>query len=235
MTLVRLVLEYLSYVVSVASILYWAWWGLRRFGSGRTVSRFFQSQQVKIYFPLRRHPENRMVIANEDFLAALELSNFLRSYGLNVNFEELQPAGNREFDAGSVVICGPKSSEAVTWLYASDPQYVVEERGGAWLIRECATNNYLQSPIDREPREPKDIAYIGRRTNTQRKRFLLIGGVHAAGSLGAVRYIANYRNIRLLLAQAGDAAFSMVVRAGFNPDRLGDTQVEILLPAQSHS
>jgi hypothetical protein len=234
LTSVRLVLDWLSYLVTVASVVGWTWAMARRRGRRRIARRFFGADNVKIYFPIRRHAENRMVIANEDFLAASELSGFLRACGLKTSFQEIKPAGNYEFAVGSVAICGPKSSEAVKRLYDDDPNFVLEEHKSAWEIRERSTGNYLRSPMDRQPPEPMDLAYIGRRQNTQRQHFLLIGGIHAAGSLGAIKYLANIENIEKLIDQVGDRGFSMVVKTGFNTEQLNTMQAEVLLPAQKH-
>ena len=62
--------------------------------------------KVVIYLPLREN-ERRLVIANEDFLSALDLSNFLRGYGIVSTVQEIPPRGRVDFDAGSIVICEP--------------------------------------------------------------------------------------------------------------------------------
>ena len=232
--IVRDFFDWLSYTVNVVVFSGWIVTRISRFGKRRTVSRFFQSHNVTVYLPLRLHQGSRMVIANEDFAAALELTSFLRRHKVESNFKEIPPAGAFEFDAGSVVICGPKSSEAVKRLYSSDPHFSLEERQGMWKIHEHATNNFLESPMDRTPSEEKDIAYIGRRRNARGETFLLVGGVHAAGSLGAIRYIANYANIRRLLAETKDAPFSAVISAGFRPDKAEIIHAEMLLSIRRH-
>ena len=58
----------------------------------RIVARFFGGFKVVIYLPLREN-ERRLVIANEDFLSALDLSNFLRRYGIVSTVQEIPPRG----------------------------------------------------------------------------------------------------------------------------------------------
>jgi len=58
-----------------------------------------------------------------------------------------------------------------------------------------------------------DLAYVGRHQDDGRVA-VHIAGIHAIGSLGAVRYLAAH--LAELFAQAGDTSFSLVVRASYD-------------------
>lgn len=226
-------LDWLSYAVNVVVVLGWLWGSSRHLFRRRAVTRFFGSAKVHIYLPLRQS-ESRLMIANEDFLSALELSAFLRSHGIASSFEGIPPHGEVLFAAHSIVICGPKSSGTVRDIYASDPHYVVEKGGTSWQIRERTTGNVLYSPMDREPPEDKDVAYLARVHNTQGQPILVVAGLHAAGSYGAISFLTVPRNLRSLLRTCGRRQFSVVIMTSFSAATMTIAASEVLLAPRCH-
>jgi hypothetical protein len=65
----------------------------------------------------------------------------------------------------------------------------------------------------------RDIAYLARLQRPDGRPFLVIAGVHAVGSLGAVAYLSNTDRIRSLHNAVGGGTFSMVVECSFSRTR----------------
>ena len=71
-------------------------------------------------------------------------------------------------------------------------------------------NTVSNNEQDEEPQATKsDVAYLGRIAFDDRRSLVLIAGVHAIGSIGAVHYLRT--NLIGLHHEVGDRQFSMVV------------------------
>jgi hypothetical protein len=92
---------------------------------------------------------------------------------------------------------------------AADPLLAfAQDDEGRWTLSDKTTEERLTSPMDQGSAD-EDLAYLGRlpyRDGT----LLVIAGIHALGSHGAVEYLAN--NLPSLYKTVGTHAFSTVVR-----------------------
>jgi hypothetical protein len=116
-----------------------------------------------------------------------------------------------------VVVCGPKTSPAVGKAYDADPRLSFETLAdGRWALRERDSDRVHTSPTDNPDRpEPRDVAYLGRLPRPDGNgTFLLIGGVHAIGSLGVAQYVSDH--LAEVYDEAGTRPFSMVVGCGYD-------------------
>ena len=225
-------LEYLSYLVNLIVAASWSWKIGRDLWGRRTVRRLVGKGRVTIHLATRQNSSGRRVIANEDFFAALELADFLRKNGVQCDLREIPPNQDVDFEKNSVVICGPKSSEFVKSIYRQDGHYTFELVNDAWVLVDQATGNHLVSPLDRNPPEEKDLAYLGRARNRGGHPYLMLAGLHAIGSFGAVQFLSNRRNIKSLVRKAGDQDFSTILVTTFNRQKMKVLKAEIFLPVR---
>ena len=181
--------------------------------------------------PLRPGGERSLpVIASEDALAYDRLSHQLRELLLAV--EQLRiPVDGGWTPAGDVVaICGPKSSPVSAAALAADPLLDFnEEPGGRWVIADRADGTRYLSPLD-DGEDDRDIAYLGRLPVPGGGTMLLIAGVHALGSVGAVDYLAGHA--AELYRQVGEGTFSMVTTSRHDGERVLESGA--LCPARVH-
>lgn len=186
---------------------------------------------MTVAVPLRPGLERSLpVIASEDALAYERLAAYLRDLLLPV--EQLRiPVGGDWRPRGDVVaICGPKSSPISAAALAADPLLDYrEEPGGRWVIADRASGERWGSPMDDEPRTDRDIAYVGR-LPVPGGSMLLIAGVHALGSLGAVDWLVAHA--AELYRRVGDGPFSMVTASRHDGERVLGS--EALCPARPH-
>jgi hypothetical protein len=112
-----------------------------------------------------------------------------------------------------VVICGPKSSTVTADALTADPVLdFAQNDTGHWIIRDRDSGTVYGSGIDDDPATDSDVAYLGRLPYRDGS-MLLIAGVHAIGSVGAVHYLT--RHIAELYAQVDADPFSCVIRSPF--------------------
>lgn len=117
------------------------------------------------------------------------------------------PVGGDWQPRGDVVaICGPKTSPVTATALAADPQLDFRREDGRWLIADRADGTRFTSPLD-DGEPDRDIAYLGR-LPVPGGSVLLIAGVHALGSVGAVDWLVGHA--AELYQEVGDGPFSMV-------------------------
>jgi hypothetical protein len=195
---------------------------------------FFGVGPVSVAVPLRAVPGRALpVISSEDARAAERLTKLLSDLAFQVEQLRIPPDGRWEPSPEAVAICGPKSSPITSDAISSDPFLTFEpEVTGRWTIRERDGGQVYESPMDAVPAEDwSDVAYVGRLALPHGGRTLLvIAGVHALGSVGAVDYLA--RNLPDLYAEVGTRRFSMVVRSDHDGETV--TGSELLCPPRVH-
>jgi hypothetical protein len=185
---------------------------------------------VTVALPLRPGGERSLpVIASEDALAYDRLVRCLRELLLAV--EQLRiPVDGRWTPHGDVVaICGPKSSPVSAAALARDPLLDFRaEPDGRWVIADRADGTRYLSPMD-DGEPDRDVAYVGR-LPVPGGTMLLIAGVHALGSVGAVDYLVTHAAD--LYEEVGDGLFSMVTASRHDGERVLES--EALCPARRH-
>jgi transcriptional regulator with XRE-family HTH domain len=202
----------------------------------RSALRVLGGHELVIAVPLRTLGAGRPVIAHEDFLASDTLARFARELGLDTTVEQISPAGDLDWNAEQlVVICGPKSSPTMAALLEQDPHYAfAPDARGRWRLVDRGTGNELVSPLDRETPSDQDLAYVARLARPDGRTFLHIAGVHAAGSMGAVHYLIQPRNLRALDRDTGRRRFSMVVASKFTRSPLAVVSAAALTAPRVH-
>ncbi|MDP8929992.1 MAG: helix-turn-helix transcriptional regulator [Actinomycetota bacterium] len=213
-------------------------WSLRR-SLRRTAGALFGSSPVTIALPLRLMGAGRELLAHEDFEAGERLATFLRGLGIDVSLTKVSPSGEIDLSAeGLIAICGPKSSPVIAEQFDNDPHFgFLPDRFERWRIIERATGNEILSPLDRAAPTDQDLAYVGRLPRPDRSgTFLLIAGIHAIGSLGAVHFLTQAHNLKEVHRAVGEARFSMVVSCAFQRLPLTITSSEAFtVPRVHHS
>jgi hypothetical protein len=203
--------------------------------------QFFGGQDVTIVIPLRstRLPDERLVIAQEDQQTANVLAHLCERMDLGVDRGYVAPDGEVDFSPEALVlVCGPKSSPVVDRLLAAtEPAFEFsQDQAGRWRFVDKTTGTALVSPMDREPAEPGDYAYLGRLAVPAAGggTFLLIAGVHAVGSLGVAHYLSQDKNLALLYEQVGLDRFSMVIGSTFAGSPRQITSSQAITPPRRH-
>lgn len=233
-------LIWLSYFVNIIVAGGWIFSIYNKYYKKRFLATFLGGEKVSIYFPVREGGRDVPVIAHEDFSAASHMATFIEKYGLIVEFKQINPNGSLELitdNNASIVICGPKTSNVIQELIKLDPKYEFSsDVSGKWRITDKETKNNFYSPIDREDKENKDIAYVARlkRASSTEKNFLLIAGIHAAGSMGAVHYLADHKVLKKIDAEVKDKRFSMAISSSYKTNPFTLLTSEIFLPIKLH-
>lgn len=178
-----------------------------------TERAFFGVGPIDVATPTRHsgdRPEG--VVALEDAESARIITDVLRDLAFEVRPVAIPVDGAWTPAHEAVVICGPKSSQVSAEILSHDPVLAFHEvEDGRWVIEDRTTGQRFESPLD-DGVKGEDIAYIGRVTRGS-KTVLVIAGVHALGSVGAVSYIAE--NLQAIHDAVGAEDFSMVVQAEF--------------------
>lgn len=193
---------------------------------------FFGVGPVTIAVPLRAVPDRALpVISSEDSRAAERLTALLTDLAFQVSQYRIPTNGAWNPHGDTVAICGPKNSDVTAEAIASDPILSFEpDADGRWVITERATGQVFASPMDETGTNPwSDIAYLGRLPYRETS-LLVIAGVHALGSVGAVDYLA--RHLPDLYADVGTSPFSAVIRSSHDGETVLES--ELVCPPQVH-
>jgi transcriptional regulator with XRE-family HTH domain len=170
------------------------------------------------------------VIASEDALALERLTQLLEHMLFQVQPFRI-PVGGEWTPTGDVVaICGPKSSRVTADALAADPVLDFrEDDAGQWAIVDRETGETYRSPLDDDTDSAADVAYLGR-LPFGGGTMLVIAGVHAIGSVGAVDYLT--RHLADLYREVDQQRFSMVVRSQHDGETVKGS--EALCPPRVH-
>jgi hypothetical protein len=198
---------------------------------------FFGGKVVAITTPLRTSGTDRPVIAHEDFASATALARFLETFEIETTMSQVAPDGTVDFTPPALVaICGPKSSPVIAQLIAEDEAYDFSAGAdGRWRITDRATGESFASPMDDHPPADADYAYLARLAGPEGKPVLVIAGIHAIGSLGAVHYLTRTANLHELHRLVGVKPFSAVVSSSFNRPTLQITHSALAAPPVVHA
>jgi hypothetical protein len=183
---------------------------------------------VLVAVPTRAMPDRTLpVISAEDSIAAEHMSDLLRAYGFTVNQFRIPTDGQWRPTGDVVAICGPKSSSVTADALTADPSLDFTANGtDRWAITDRITGNVWDSPMDDDPAENADVAYIGR-IRSDGANVFLIAGVHAIGSVGAIHHLATPGVAEALYATVGEAPFSAVIRSTFDGESITSTDYAV--------
>lgn len=185
---------------------------------------------VSIAVPLRPGGERALpVIASEDALAYERLAAYLRDLLFPVEQVRIPVGGDWTPRGDVVAICGPKSSPVTAAALAADPVLDFRQLScGRWAIVERAGGRVFGSPVD-DGVPGCDVAYLGR-LPVPGGSVLLVAGVHALGSVGAVDWLV--RHAAELYREVGGGPFSLVTASRHDGERV--VASEALCPARRH-
>jgi hypothetical protein len=186
---------------------------------------------VTIAVPLRPGRDRSLpVLASEDAIAYERLAAYLRDLLFPVEQHRIPVDGDWRPRGDVVSICGPKSSTVSATALAADPLLDYHERpDGRWVIDDRVSGASYASPLDDDPGSKRDIAYVGR-LPVPDGSMLLIAGVHALGSVGAVDYLVNHA--AEIYRGVGDRPFSMITLSRHNGEQVVES--EVLCPPRRH-
>lgn len=180
---------------------------------------FFGVGPVTVAVPLRLVPGRALpVISSEDAAASERLGKVLSAYAFQVQNYRIPSDGIWSPRGDTVAICGPKSSRITAEAIASDPFMDFQpDDHGRWIISERDGSRVYRSSMDSEEHAWKDMAYVGR-FDYRGQNLIIIAGIHALGSLGAIDYLS--RSLPELYAAVGTREFSMVVHSEHDGERV---------------
>jgi len=184
---------------------------------------------LTIAVPLRPSGRQLPVLASEDAIAYERLAAYLRDLHFPVQQQRIPPDGAWHPSGDTVAICGPKSSPVSAAALAADPLLDFRHRDGRWEIADRHNGARWASPLDDDPGSRRDIAYVGR-LPVPGGSMLLIAGVHALGSVGAVDYLVGHA--REVHREVGDRPFSMVTASRHDGEQVVES--EVLCPPRRH-
>ncbi len=176
---------------------------------------------VTVAVPLRAAGRALPVLASEDALAYELLAQALRDLQLAVEQVRIPVDGAWEPRGDVIAICGPKTSPVSAAALAADPVLDFRHEDGRWLIADRVDGTRFTSPID-DGEPDRDIAYLGR-LPVAGGTMLLVAGVHALGSVGAVDWLTGHA--AELYRQVGDEPFSMVTASRHDGERVLGSEV----------
>jgi len=186
---------------------------------------------LTVAVPLRQGADRSLpVLASEDAVAYERLAAYLRTLLFPVEQHRIPLDGSWQPRGDVVAICGPKSSPVSAAALATDPLLDFHRRpDGRWVIEDRHDGASYASPLDDDPASGRDIGYVGR-LPVPGGSMLLIAGVHALGSLGAVDYLIEHAGV--LYGEVGDQPFSMLTASRHDGEQVVESRV--LCPPRRH-
>lgn len=179
-----------------------------------------RSRQVVIAMPTRAAGRTFPVVAYEDALAAMKLSEFLRRRAFKVEILGIPPDGHVDIDGmgrvALVLICGPKNSVVAAELIGANPLYEFITDGPEWFVRDRATGLRYGTRKSAEA-DTRNVAYVCRvrRYDGNVRTILHIAGLHAIGSLGACSLMITPRHLWRIAIQGPFADFSFICNSHY--------------------
>jgi len=170
------------------------------------------------------------MISSEDAAAADRVTAHLVELGFLVEQYRI-PADGRWTPTGDVIaVCGPKSSPVIAEALTADPylRFVADDRGRFGITDQVTGTRYLSAMDDVDP-APRDVAYVGR-LPYDGGTMLVVAGVHAIGSLGAVDHLCTHA--AEIYRVVGDGLWSGVIAS--TNDAGAVTGSEVVCPVRRH-
>lgn len=167
---------------------------------------------ITLATPLRAGDRPEGFVSRHDSVAADRMADLLTSLSFAVDRHLIPTDGQWQPTPDAVAICGPKSSSVTAQAIANDPwlDFSPDEQD-RWLLR-LRGGEVFTSPFDLgDPTQ--DLAYVGRLPLAD-ANILIIAGVHALGSVGAVEYLQ--RHAREIFDVVGEKHFSMITKGTFD-------------------
>lgn len=181
----------------------------------------------------RRDQASQPVVSSEAMKAYEVLCELSRSLSLQATMEVVPPPGMVNLNRTNlVVLTSPRLLPFIGQVLEADSRYgfAMDERGLHLIDRETGTE--YRSPQD-DTGEASDYAYVGRLPRPDgRGNFLYLAGIHAAGTLGAARFIEQ--NLPDLYRDLKTKRFSVLIKARFSPETRELIEVSQLTPLQRH-
>jgi len=191
-----------------------------------------------LVYPHRRIPERPFqVVANEDLRAFHLIEKFLNRYNVETNllsfetpdvlkgdwFPEDTEKKINEWQGHVIFICTKSlSSKLNNYLKKINFPYEIGGVGtlSPFVKHRMKSEVFLESPMDKKPPEPRDYSIIARFRHPKHDSCAYItAGIHAMGTWGAVDYLTNPRNIRVLSQLVKTENFAAIVETKFDPDK----------------
>jgi hypothetical protein len=196
---------------------------------------FFGRGSIRIATLLKRDEiKARTVVAAEDVAASQRLGELARLLGFEVDYEQIPLDGHIDLNRdGLIVICGPRISQDVAGVLATDPSLQFERLPSGCAVRDLASGNVYASGQDETPATSSDVAYLGRlRRPDGQGTVIVFTGIHPQGSLGVVQFLTN--DLADLHEKAGDGAFSTLLQVDYDPETHEPTDTKMITPVYRH-
>jgi hypothetical protein len=202
---------------------------------------FFGVGPITCAYPLRNVPGRALpVVSSEDELAKDRLIRLLDDLAFKTDPFGIPPGGAWDPPPGDVVaICGPGNSEVTAEALTSDPflRFDRDPESGLWTIEDRDSGERFISPLDLSNGVSdlsqirwSDFSYVGRVAYRDRT-LLIIAGIHALGSVGAVDYLTKH--LPELYAKVDTNRFSLVIRSDHDGETV--TKSELACPPRVHA
>jgi len=224
----------LSYVTNIVVVI---GWGITIFNKARlrnSITRFYGKKDVIIYLPSRFVESiNRLTTSNEDFYAATEIAQFLNKHNISTRFVHIKSNDIITPSVNSIFICGPKSNQHLHNSMSYDPNFSFIYQSEEWILYDKKNNYELVSPMDKTPRQDRDLSYINSfKINTL--QIVIIAGLHSIGSKGAASFLTNEEKLKKLLKDANGKNFSTILISKFNNQTQVIEETSVFIPVQQY-
>lgn len=170
----------------------------------------------------------RAVLSQESHQAFEILRDLCAQYKLTAQADVVPPPGMVNLARPNLVVIGsPRLLPLVGQVLEADRNLGWEHGARGWYLRDLAAGEDYRSPSD--DGTPCDYAYLGRLPRTDSKgSFLYLAGVHAMGTLGAARYLAD--NVEDIYREVKTRRWSTLVATRYDADTREIESTERLTP-----
>jgi predicted transcriptional regulator len=163
-----------------------------------------------------RHDSRAADVSAESLAAYRLLAEVASGVGLDTTYEVIPRPGNVHLNRPNLIVLGgPKLLPFLSQIMEADPCIRFEhDNTGGYLTDRTAGQQYRSL---RDRGVFADYGYIGRLPRPDGNgSFLYLAGIHAQGSLGAAKYVAD--NLLTLYREMRTRRFSTIVSCAYDPD-----------------